>query len=153
MARKILSGLRYSGDVVDAVALLVGTHMQLHAYTNEWTDGAVRRLMLRLGARTTEAIMLARADAAGHTLGERSHNAPKFDELEERIRRNEEEEMTRLKSPLTGNDLMNRYHRQPGPWIREVKTALENAVIDGDLEPDDREGAWHIADALVGRDV
>lgn len=152
MARKILSGLRYSGDVIEAVTLLVGTHMQLHAYTSEWTDGAVRRLMLRLGPRTTEAIMLARADAAGHALGEPSRNAPKFDELEERIRRDEEQEITRLRSPLSGNDLMNRYHRQPGPWIRAVKSALESAVIDGDLQPDDREGAWRIADVLVGQD-
>lgn len=153
MARQILSDLRYSGDVIDAVVLLVETHMQLHSYTADWTDGAVRRLMLRLGTRTAEAIMLARADAAGHTLGEPAHNAPKFDELEARIQRNQNEEITRMRSPLTGNDLMSRYQRQPGPWIGKVKSALENAVIDGELRPDDRERAWRIADALVARHV
>jgi poly(A) polymerase len=153
MAREILTGLRYSSNVVEDVALLVGTHMQLHTYNNEWSDGAVRRLVLRLGALTQDSIELARADASGHSLTGTSQNAPKFDELEDRIRRSSEEQVTRLKSPLTGNDLMERYHRPPGPWIREIKIALDDAVIDGKLRPDDRDGAERIADQLMGRHV
>lgn len=149
MARRILTDLRYSGTVVDAVSLLVETHMQLHSYTSEWSDGAVRRLLLRLGPLTAEAIGLARADASGHSLDGVAHNSPKFDELEVRIRKNQDEEVDRLKSPLSGDDLMARFGRPPGPWIREVKTALENAVIDGQLQPDDRDGAWRIAEDLV----
>jgi poly(A) polymerase len=152
IAHEILTGLRYSSAVVDAVTLLVGTHMQLHTYNRDWTDGAVRRLMLRLGPQTGEAIQLARADATGHSLDGSSHSAPKFDELEARILRSEQEEhVTQLKSPLTGNDLMERYNRPPGPWIRQIKTALDDAVIDGELQPGDREGAYNIADQLVAR--
>jgi hypothetical protein len=113
----------------------------------------VRRLVLRLGALTQDSIELARADASGHSLTGTSQNAPKFDELEDRIRRSSEEQVTRLKSPLTGNDLMERYHRPPGPWIREIKIALDDAVIDGKLRPDDRDGAERIADQLMGRHV
>jgi poly(A) polymerase len=153
LAREILTGLRYSTGTIDAVVLLVGTHMQLHTYNDEWTEGAVRRLTLRLGLQTTAAIQLARADASGHSLNGVSHNTPKFDRLEARIRQSEQEEVTRLKSPLTGNDLMQRYNRPAGPWIREIKTALDDAVIDGELQPDDREGAFLIADQLVGRHV
>jgi poly(A) polymerase len=151
MAREILTGLRYSGTVVDDVARLVETHMQLHSYTPEWSDGAVRRLMLRLGAQVGEAIDLARADASGHALDGTSQNAPKFDELERRVRKNGEEQVEQLTSPLTGNDLMRRYNRPPGPWIREIKTALQNAVIDGDIQRDDREAAWRIADERAGK--
>jgi poly(A) polymerase len=149
MARDILTGLRYSASVVDAVTLLVGTHMQLHTYNDEWSDGAVRRLMLRLGPQATQAILLARADAAGHSLDRDSHNSPKFDALEERIHRTGQEKVTKLKSPLTGNDLMARYNRPPGPWIREIKAALENAVIDGEIQPDDRNAAYRLSDSLV----
>lgn len=153
MARKILTELRYNSADIEKVTLLVGTHMQLHTYTEDWTDGAVRRLMLRLGPLTGAALALARADAGGHALDGSSHNAPKFDELELRIQATAEEPVANLRSPLTGNDLMDRYQRRPGPWIGEVKAALENAVIDGALLPGDRDGAWQIADALVGQDA
>jgi poly(A) polymerase len=152
IARDILTGLRYSSSVVDAVTLLVSTHMQLHTYTPEWTEGAVRRLMLRLGPQTREAIQLARADASGHSLNGNSRSAPRFDELEARIVHSEnEEQVIQLKSPLTGEDLMERYHRPPGPWIREIKTVLEEAVLDGELQPGDRDTAYRIADQLVAR--
>jgi hypothetical protein len=36
---------------------------------------------------------------------------------------------------------MARYRRPPGPWIKRVKTALEDAIIDGVL-PADKEAAW-----------
>src|SRR5207245_4465216 len=64
VARDVLASLRYPNNTIDAVALLVETHMQLHAYSTDWSDGAVRRLMLRLGPLTREAFLLARADAA-----------------------------------------------------------------------------------------
>jgi hypothetical protein len=36
---------------------------------------------------------------------------------------------------------MARYRRPPGPWIKRVKSALEDAIIDGVL-PADKEAAW-----------
>jgi poly(A) polymerase len=150
IARDILTGLRYNKDVVDAVSLLVSSHMQLHAYTPAWSDGAVRRLMLRLGPLMEAALMLARADAAGHTVDGRSENAPKFDELERRVHEEGMGKVQRLSSPLTGNDLMDRYHRPPGPWIKRIKDDLLARVLEGTLEPHDREAAWALADALMG---
>ena len=44
---------------------------------------------------------------------------------------------------------MDRYRRRPGPWIREVKDRLLEEVLEGRLRPDDREGAWRIADDLT----
>jgi poly(A) polymerase len=149
VARDVLTGLRYSNNLVDAVALLVETHMQLHSYTPGWSDGAVRRLMMRLGPLMEEAVLLARADAAGHSLRGVSENAPKFDHLQERLRRLEEDGVEILVSPLTGHDLMERYNRGPGPWIRRIKDALRDAVVEGRLAPGDKDAAWKMADALL----
>jgi poly(A) polymerase len=151
IAREILTSLRYPKDMIDAVALLVETHMQLHSYSPEWSDGAVRRLMLRLGPLTSEAILLARSDAAGHTLGGPSYGAPKFDHLQHRIAELGHANVQELKSPLSGRDLMERYGRGPGPWIREIKDALLEEVVEGRLARDDEQAAWRIADRLVGR--
>ncbi|HZS93574.1 MAG TPA: HD domain-containing protein [Chloroflexota bacterium] len=148
IARTILEGLRYSNSLVDAVTLLVETHMQLHSYSDEWSDGAVRRLMLRLGPQFQEAIALARADGAGHSLTGRSENAPRYDRLEERVRDLGRTEVAPA-SPLSGDDLMQRYARPPGPWIRRMKDALRDAVIDGTLDPEDRDAAWRLADSVI----
>jgi len=150
LARQILGGLRYSNQVVDDVCLLVETHMQPHAYSDEWSDGAVRRLILRLGPLTGDAILLARADALGHSLSGTSAKGPKFDKLEARIEALQHEPVESLKSPLNGDDLMERYRRPPGPWIKPIKAALENEVLEGRLAPDDRQAAWRIADELAG---
>jgi poly(A) polymerase len=149
LAREILTGLRYSNQVVEDVALLVETHMQPHAYSEEWSDGAVRRLMVRLGPLLHQSIELARADAAGHALDGPVWNTPKFDALERRVRALDEEQEERLRSPLSGEDLMHRYGRGPGRWIGEIKGAICEALIEGELQPGDTEGAWRIADRIV----
>jgi poly(A) polymerase len=149
IARDVLTGLRYSKAEVDSVALLVETHMQLHSYNPEWSDGAVRRLALRLGPLTDLAIALARADGAGHSLDRTSANSPKFDALEDRIRSLDEDHVKRPTSPISGDDLMERYGRPPGQWIKRVKERICDAIIDGVLDPGDVQGAWAIADAVI----
>jgi poly(A) polymerase len=149
IARRVLISLRYPSSMVEAVTLLVETHMQTHAFSAEWSDGALRRLCLRLGSHMEEAILLARADAAGHSADGSSFNSPKLDELERRLRELDSEQVQRMKSPLSGDDLMKRYGRPPGPWIREVKERLLDEVLEGNLRPDDEAGAWALADRLV----
>lgn len=157
IARSVLTGLRYPRDVVDSVATLVETHMQLHGYSSEWSDGAVRRLMRRLDDLIEPAIALARADAEGHALHTidgranqfQSANGPKFDHLVARLSRLREQPPESLASPLTGHDLMQRYNRPPGEWIGRIKAGLEDEVIDGTLAPGDLEAAWRIADRLI----
>ncbi|HLJ67954.1 MAG TPA: HDIG domain-containing protein [Chloroflexota bacterium] len=147
-ARAVLEGLRYPRQFVDSVVLLVETHMQLHAYSDEWSDGAVRRLMIRLGDHIEDALTLARADAAGHTASGRSQNAVRFDAFERRMAALDRAQVAALRSPLSGFDLMQRYQDPPGPWIGEIKNVLEDAVLEGRLAPDDVEGAWRIADEV-----
>jgi poly(A) polymerase len=149
MTRRVLTGLRYQSNLIDSVTLLVETHMQIHAFSAKWSDGAVRRLCLRLGACMEEAIQLGRSDAAGHSANGTSINSPKFDELERRLGELNSEQVQKMKSPLSGDDLMGRYAMAPGPWIREVKERLLDEVLEGNLSPDDTDGAWIIADRLL----
>jgi poly(A) polymerase len=149
MARDILTGLRYPRSFAEEVGVLIETHMQLHAYSDEWSDGAVRRLMMRLGPRLADAIALVRADADAHAEMRSADSGPKFDALEARIEELSRESTDRLKSPLSGDDLMRRYDRPPGAWIAKIKNELEEEVVEGRLSPDDREQAWSIADSLI----
>jgi poly(A) polymerase len=149
MARAVLTSLRYPKNLIDEVVLLIETHMQIHSYSGEWSDGAIRRLCIRLGALLPAATVLARADGAGHSSTGTASNAPKLGDLERRIRQLGEDGRTPPRSPLSGDDLMRRYGRPPGPWIKAIKSRLEDEVIDGRLEPDDTKEAWKIADSIV----
>jgi poly(A) polymerase len=149
LAADALSDLRYPKTVVGGVQKLVETHMQLHSYHSDWTDGAVRRLMLRLDNLTDAAIELATADAAAHSESEESQNAARLAHLSARIKELGQKTTSRLSSPLNGGDLMEQLNRPPGPWIKVVKDALLNEVLEGRLAADDREGAWRLVYKLV----
>jgi poly(A) polymerase len=102
-----------------------------------WEDKAVRRLVRDAGPELPALLALARADMRA------SHypNVEKIDHLEERIRKLDAAQINAITSPLTGEELMAHYRRPPGPWIKRVKSALEDAIIDGAL-PADKEAAW-----------
>jgi hypothetical protein len=73
-------------------------------------------------------------------------------ELEQRIEElRREEETEKIKSPLDGNELMALFQRPPGPWIKEVKDLLLNAVLDGDLAEEDKAGAEAMAKEFLAR--
>src|SRR5207302_8849597 len=103
----------------------VRLHMRANAYTSEWTDGAVRRLMLDSGEILPDLLDLSRADITSYRADKVSRAAARVTELAERCQRlKEEEERGPLKSPLDGNELMALFERPPGPWLRPVKDHL-----------------------------
>jgi poly(A) polymerase len=44
---------------------------------------------------------------------------------------------------------MELFGRGPGPWIRPLKEHLLDLVLDGELGPDDRQGAAERARAFI----
>ena len=150
MARDILKRLHFDRDFIDSVSRIVHLHMRANAYTSDWTDGAVRRLMLDAGNDLPDLLDLSRADITSYRADKISRAAARVTELAERCQRlKEEAERVPLKSPLDGNELMELFGRGPGPWLRPIKEHLLGLVIDGVLSPDDKETAAKIARTFV----
>jgi len=150
MARDILKRLHFDRDFIESVSKIVRLHMRANAYTPEWTDGAVRRLMLDAGDDLPGLLDLSRADITSYRADKVSRAAARVTELAERIQRlKEQAERVPLKSPLDGNELMAMFDRGPGPWLRPIKEHLLGLVIDGLLAPDDKEEAAKIARMLI----
>jgi poly(A) polymerase len=142
MAADALKRLRFPGDQVDAVSGLVRLHMRPIQYDPEsWEDRAVRRLVRDAGAELDNLLDLARADMRASHYPE----VRKIDHLADRIARLDAEAINAIRSPLSGEDLMARTGRPPGPWIGRVKLALEEAILDG--MPADQESAWHFLES------
>jgi poly(A) polymerase len=142
MARDILRRLRFSREFIEQTSRLVKLHMRSNAYTSDWTDGAVRRLMLDADPVLADLLDLSAADITSYRPERVQRAVARVQELRERCQRlKEEAERVPLKSPLDGNELMAIFNRGPGPWLRPVKEHLLALVIDGKLAPDDKAGA------------
>src|SRR2546423_9012584 len=150
MARDILKRLHFDRDFIDSVSRIVRLHMRANAYLPDWTDGAVRRLMLESGDDLADLLDLSRADITSYRRDKVLLADARVTELTERCQRlKEEAELVPLKSPLDGNELMELFGRGPGPWLRPIKEHLLSLVIDGILSPDDKEEAARIAGAMI----
>ena len=146
MTRKILAGLHLDRDTIDRVSLLVEMHGRANAYEPDWTDGAVRRFMREAGDALDDLIALSAADVTSRRPERIRAAAQRVSALEGRVAEiRAREEVDKITSPLDGNDLMALFGRGPGPWIRPIKDRLLAAVLDGEIAPDDREGAIGLA--------
>jgi poly(A) polymerase len=147
MARDILKRLHFDRDFIESVSRIVHLHMRANAYTAEWTDGAVRRLMIDANDDLPD---LSRADITSYRVDKVARASARVTELAERCQRLKEE-ATRvpLRSPLDGNELMEMFGRGPGPWLRPIKDHLLGLVIDGELSPDNKEEAARIARSML----
>jgi poly(A) polymerase len=152
LSAEILSRLRADQALIQRVARLAGMHMRANQYEDDWSDGAVRRLMRETGPDLNLLLELSTADVTSYRAVKVEMAAERVRRLRERIRRLEEEaSLEELKSPLNGDDLMRLLGRGPGPWIKLVKDYLLNLVLDGKLAPDDVEAAEKLAREFVAK--
>jgi poly(A) polymerase len=146
MARDILKRLHFDRDFIESVSRIVQLHMRANAYESDWTDGAVRRLMLESGDDLPDLLDLSQADITSYRQDKVSRAVARVAELAARCQRlKEEAERVPIMSPLDGHELMALFDRQPGPWLRPIKDHLLGLVIDGVLAPDDKDEAIRIA--------
>lgn len=150
MAKDILKRLHFDRDFIQSVSSIVHMHMRANAYASDWTDGAVRRLMIDSGDNLPDLLDLSRADITSYRTDKINRAAARVSELAIRCQQLEAEaERVPIKSPLDGNELMEMFDRGPGPWLRPIKEHLLGLVIDGMLSPDDKEAAARIAHEML----
>jgi poly(A) polymerase len=150
MAQDILKRLHFDRDFIQSVSSIVQMHMRANAYASDWTDGAVRRLMIDSGDNLPDLLDLSRADITSYRTDKINRAAARVSELAIRCQQLQAEvERAPLKSPLDGNELMKMFDRGPGPWLRPIKEHLLGLVIDGVLSSDDKEAAARIAHEML----
>ena len=146
LAGRLLDRLRMSRQDALAITLLVRRHMDR---PDPADARSVRRFMAKSPGYWRDLLALKRADNASHTYDDNAYH----DALEAACERAEREDADRLRaeSPLSGNDLVRLFDREPGPWIKVVKEHLSRLVLDGDLAPGDVMAAERIARRMLGR--
>lgn len=151
LARTILTRLRFSNEEIESVVALVGLHMRYGAYDpQEWTDAAVRRLIRIVGPHRRDLFAIARADIAACNTDD--FPTADLDGLSERMEKIEaESHITTATSPLDGQAICALLGIKPGPLVGKIKNTLTDAVVGGELAPDDTEGAAAMARDLYAR--
>ncbi len=150
LARKVLEGLHADRATVNAVSHIVELHGRPGTYERDWTDSAVRRLMLDAGDELDDLLDLAAADVTSARAFRQQAAAQRIAGLRSHIERLEiEREADQWRSPLDGDELMAAFDRKPGRWIAEIKDHLRELVIDGELDSGDQTRALEIARDLM----
>lgn len=130
MADPILQRLKFSNDDRTRIVALVRHH--LLCYSSDWSDGAVRRWIRRVGSDLAPLLYrLGRADARGKGRPAEADLA-RIDELEERAARllAEGAALSTRDLSIRGNDLMKALAIAPGPAIGKILERLLELVTD-----------------------
>ncbi len=127
-AKHIMRRLRFSNAELDKVLLLVRNHM-FH-YTEEWTDGAVRRLMRKVDPYLDELFILREGDRIGS--GKKTGNSRIIDQLKKKIEQVREEENALKVTDLAvnGTDVMSIKGIAPSKAVGEILENLLELVLD-----------------------
>ncbi len=129
MTRKLMKRLRFSNEEIERVNNLVLNHM-FH-YMPEWSDGAVRRFMKKVGLENLNELFLLRlADRRGN--GQRDGLPAPINELKNRIKKVIEQDsaLTVRDLEIDGYVIMKEFDVKPGPVIGKILNSLLELVLD-----------------------
>ena len=138
IVRDISKRLRMSKQDTEYVSKLVRWHQQPIALMDEGiTDSPVRRLVVNLQDDLVDLLTLCRSDITTGNPKKLEKRLKNYDILETRIAEVlEKDKLRAFNSPVRGEEIMELCNLKPGPTVGRIKKALEDAILDGEVEND-----------------
>ncbi len=140
-AAEICRRLRFSNEDADYISTLVAKHHRLSAYDDAWTDSAVRRAVNDLGEYFEDIAALTKSDITTGDAELKAARQDRVDHFMTRAAQLDAERYLNPKPPIDGGDIMKILGIGPGRRVGEIVSMLKEKIIDGELEPEDAEGA------------
>ena len=132
IAKKRLTALRYSNDIINSVTKLIELHLRFHGYgSGQWTDSAVRRYVRDADDQLVRLHKLTRADCTTRNKRRALQLAATYDDLEARIGvLQEQEELNSIRPDLDGNEIMQILELKPGRDVGKAYDYMLNVRLD-----------------------
>ena len=131
IAGEICDRFRFSKKDRVRVCLLIRNHMRPVLYSSEWTDRAVRKLILDSGEGLKQLLDLAEADIAAHTEDYAAEGLPNLAELRKRTEViSNSETGERILPKELGETLSRRGHgKETGVILRNLEELIRTGVL------------------------
>ena len=136
MIDRVAARMKLSNATREYLKKLTTIHLRPISLAKEGvTDSAVRRVMVAAGEEVDDLLTLCRADITSKNPRLVKKYLGNFDRVEKMMQDVEERDaFLAFQSPVRGDTIMKECHISPGPLVGKIKTAIENAILDGEIE-------------------
>ncbi len=135
MMKTIFNRMKLPLTKLDYVEKLVRLHLRPIALVDEEvTDSAIRRLIVSADEDLDDLITLCRADITSKNPSKVSRYLENYEIVMQKVKDvRERDQLRAFQSPVRGEEIMRVCNIPPSKLVGEIKTAIEEAILDGKI--------------------
>jgi len=135
MMKSIFRRMKLPMNKLDYIEKLVRLHLRPIALVSaDVTDSAIRRLIVSADEDLEDLITLCRADITSKNPEKVEKYLQNYEIVMQKVRDVKEKDHLRsFQSPVSGEVIMQVCNIKPSKKVGEIKTAIEEAILDGEI--------------------
>ena len=136
LMKKLSKRMKLSKELTSYLCMMIKLHLRPISLAKKGvTDSAVRRVMVEAGEHIDDLMILCRSDITTKNPKKVKQYLNNFKRVEELVSDVKlRDELRSFQSPVKGEVIMKTMKLKPGREVGEIKSAIENAILDGEIE-------------------